>query len=119
MKLHLYQLNKEEAFRLSKEALHLSGFTIHLADAESGLITASKQAKGEHDVLFFNILFTDNMPCATLQLISNIFSGNSGTFVAVKGFDESFCECLHLLINKTQVKNTAEQPEEEYAVVEA
>jgi hypothetical protein len=112
MKLHLYQLSKAEAFLLSKEALRQSGFTIQLADERKGLITASRQVPGETDVLFFNILFTENMPCASLHLISNIFSGAYGTFVAVKGFDEGFSECLHELINKRAEQNQKQEDSE-------
>src|ERR1035437_6245532 len=116
MKLHLYQLSKAEAFLLSKSALNQVGFTLHLADDRKGMITASKQVAGESDVLFFNILFADNMPYTKLHLISNIFLGADGTFISIKGFDESFSECLHKLIEKRPA-NAMQLPEEDFILV--
>lgn len=105
MKLHLYDLDKAEAFKLSIETLNELGFIVHLADEAKGIISSGRQNTNNTDVLFFNVLFSEHMPYATLTLISNIFAGASGTFIAVKNCEEEFCEALQKLIKNNNLSN--------------
>lgn len=117
MKLHFYRLSKPKAFLISKETLNQSGYTIRFADIKKGVITASKMTSDNSDILFFNILIANNKPYTTINLFSNMFSAVNGTFVAVKGYEESFCKSLHELIKMKPSKKIQKRLEEEQVIV--
>jgi hypothetical protein len=116
MKIHLYQLTKAEAFLLSKKALSELEFSVQLADEKRGVIAGHKPAKKEGDVLFFDIIFSNNMPFATINLISNIFSGANGTFNDEIDGEKIFLSFLEELIKKTSPNFSSQQPEEVFTV---
>jgi len=117
MKIHLYQLTKTEAFILSKKVLSDLGFSIQLEDHKRGVIAGHRPAKKEGDVLFFDILFSNSMPFATINLISNIFSGDHGTFTNDIDGEKTYLLFLDELIKKTPPNFSSKQREAAFNVV--
>ncbi len=115
MKIHLYQLTKTEAFRLSKKALTKMGFVIHLADGEKGLMSGSRKSNHTSHVTFFDIQFALNS-YITISLISDIFSSSTGTFIADAVSEELFLETFHDLLRIQPPDNALRLTYEDYAM---
>src|SRR5689334_2797899 len=116
MTIHLYQHSKEEAFSFSQRALQKTGFTIIFADEKKGIISSRKQMVRKAQFIFCDIQLTGSRYSLKLSLISNVFSGNTGTFIADAVTEELFLEAFHDLLRIQPPDNPMKLSYQDYAL---
>jgi len=116
MTIHLYQQTKAEAFRLSERVLLKLGFTIHLSDNMKGVISGRKEAIRSSHVIFCDVHLNTDRHSTRLVLVSNVFSGNTGTFIADAVSEEMFVETFHDLLRIQPPDNPLKLSYNDYAL---
>ena len=118
MTIHLYQQSKAEVFRLARKTLAKLSFKVHLDRDFDGLISSSKIITGPH-VIFLDLKITQQRDCILLSLISNVFTGSSGTFIADAISEELFLETFHDFLGLQPPDNPMKLTMTDYAIAAA
>lgn len=116
MTIYLYQQTAAEAFRLSERALLKIGFTVNLADDITGLISGRKQLNSNGHILFLDVKISRKLHSTGVTIISNVFAGNTGTFIADSVSEELFLETFHDLLRIQPPDNPFRLSQNDYAL---
>ncbi len=95
MTLHLYQQTAVDAFRLCERSLLKLGFIITSNDEKRGFINGRKQLNSNGHFIFLDVHITGKIHTTTVSIISNVFAGNTVTFIADAVSEELFLETFH------------------------
>ena len=116
MTIHLYQQSKNKAYRLSEKTLQKLGFTLQTTDVNKGLLSGRKQLSRAGQFIFCDVHLTGSGQFIRLALISNVFSGSTGTFTADAVTEELFLETFHGLLSIQPPDNPMKLSFEDYAL---
>ena len=119
MTIHLYQQTKEQSFCLCEQALLKLGFSICLSDINKGWISATRQLTQPAHFIYFDVRITQAQHSIILVLISNVFAGSSGVFIADTLNEELFLETIHEMLCIPPPGNPLKLSHEDYAMAEA
>ena len=116
MTLYLYQQSTDEAFRLGVRAMSRIGFTVYNSDDKSCIIGGRKQLNRNGNVIFLDVKITSKADSTCVSLFSNVFTGDSGTFIADAVSEELFIETLYDLLRIEPPGNPFRLSENDYAM---
>lgn len=116
MTIYLYQQSANEAFRLSERAILKTGFVPDSSDDLTGFINGRKQLNSDGNIIFLDIKITRKLHLTSVSVISNVFSADSGTFIADGVSEELFVETLHDLLRITPPENPFRITQNDYAL---
>ena len=115
MTIHLYQQTKEQAFCLCEQALLKMGFSVWFSDIHRGLISGTRQLNQPGHFIFFDVRITSIQDSLALALISNVFAGSLGVFIADTVNEELFLETVHELLRIPPPDNPLKLTQEYFA----
>ena len=116
MTIYLYQQTAAETFRLSERALLKIGFTVHQANDKTGFLSGRKQLNSNGHILFLDVKISRQPHTTGVTIISNVFAGNTGTFIADSVSEELFLETFHDLLRIQPPDNPFRLSNNDYAM---